>query len=69
MNDVLQLFHGLDERQAQRFRRSIIPTLAYLRELVVAEDAAKRRGRGNALMLKNSGENTGDGRDYEGKED
>ena len=54
MNDVMRLFHGLDDRQARAFRRSIIPTLEVLRTLIVAEDAARGQRR-----PRNSGRNTG----------
>jgi hypothetical protein len=65
MNDVLQLFHGLDDRQALHFRRAIMPTLAYLRELIVVEDLVKRNSQGKP---RNSGETVHHGREHDDKE-
>jgi hypothetical protein len=38
MTDILKLFEGLDEQQARKFRKAIMPTLQELRQRIITEN-------------------------------
>ena len=42
-DDVLKLFEGLDEKQARKFRKNIMPTLQELRRQILNEQGENKQ--------------------------